>query len=317
MRRITNDLDRILALISAVIDGIENEKRGRPRKAREGRPRRYPPGLFVILAITAGYLGITMHALHGLLVNGKITLPGRYEGMIPGRRTMERRTRPSDREFRLILQRLQRKVPGFISMARDGTLVIDSSELRSVKDDHLARWGFSSKTDEFFKGYKGHGIVSCNGVPLTCISVTTANVHDVNMALPLAKEVQNARGHRSSFFVGDSAYDSKKVFMGLISIGAEPVVTLNPRKDGKEPTGIRAEVARNLADPFVKALLIHRSVIERFFSFLKAMFRVDPIPWWLRGVRKLRRRMIYITCAIWAIQLANLFDAKPLLAWRF
>jgi len=82
-----------------------------------------------------------------------------------------------------------------------------------------------------WQGYKLHIDCSDTGIPISCI-LTSASVHDSQVALPLA-EMSNQRVI-SLYDLMDAAYDSPIIIEHSKSLGHVPIIDTNPRKKGQK-----------------------------------------------------------------------------------
>lgn len=78
-----------------------------------------------------------------------------------------------------------------------------------------------------WQGYKLHIDCSDTGIPISCI-LTSASVHDSQLALPLA-EMSNQRVI-SLYDLMEAAYHSPIIIQHSKSLGHVPIIDINPRK---------------------------------------------------------------------------------------
>lgn len=108
----------------------------------------------------------------------------------------------------------------------------------------------------FWKGYKLHLDVSDSGFPITAC-VTSANVHDSRLAIPMEKITEQRVTFCYSLM--DSAYDARTIADFISSRGRVPIIDPNKRKDKNRPP----------LDPAKQERYKIRTTVERANSHLK------------------------------------------------
>src|SRR3990172_108375 len=127
-------------------------------------------------------------------------------------------------------------------------VVVDSTPLVDLYDVE-AGWGHTSRGK--FRGFKLHAAVNQSGLPLRAI-FTPGNRFDGPFLPKLIEDLE------AEYVLADGAYCSKQNFEAVRGIGAEPVITDNPRKKGKGQKIKSNELLRT-----------KRYVIEQFNGHLK------------------------------------------------
>ncbi|MDA1337722.1 MAG: transposase [bacterium] len=124
----------------------------------------------------------------------------------------------------------------------------------------------------YWVGYKCHIDTGDGDIPLSCI-VTSASVHDSQVALPLAEAT--AAKVTSLYDLMDAAYDCPQIEQHSTSLGHVPIIDKNTRRDGKAKAELEAEAKAlrtlNLTTP-EKTRYNQRSSAERVNSRLKDDF---------------------------------------------
>lgn len=121
-------------------------------------------------------------------------------------------------------------------------------------------------------GYKLHIDVTDSDIPLSCV-LTSASVHDSQVALPLA-EITNKRV-TNLYDLMDAAYDSPIIKKHSKSLNHLPIIDLNPRRDREKKVELKKESKRqrklNIKMP-KKLRYNERSSVERVNGRLKDEF---------------------------------------------
>jgi transposase len=124
----------------------------------------------------------------------------------------------------------------------------------------------------YWVGYKCHIDTSDGDIPLSCI-VTSASVHDSQVAIPLAEAT--AVKVTSLYDLMDAAYDCPQIKQHSESLGHVPIIDKNTRRNVKEKTELEAETKAlrtlNLTTP-EQLRYNQRSSAERVNSRLKDDF---------------------------------------------
>ena len=134
----------------------------------------------------------------------------------------------------------------------------------------------SKKNSKGFKsswtGYKLHIDSADGGIPISCV-LTSASVHDSQVAIPLAK-ISSERV-TNLYDLMDSAYDAPQIHEVSRRLGHIPLIDKHPRRDEKLKAKIKAEnkrcrlVGHQLAET---ARYRERSTVERVNARLKDEF---------------------------------------------
>lgn len=140
---------------------------------------------------------------------------------------------------------------------------------------------------EVWRGYKFH-ITSGDGqVPLSCI-LTSASVHDSQVALPLMKMTENRVDYLYDLM--DAAYDSRDIRIYSLMAGRKPLIDLNARGVDRAPFAAH-EAQRYKA----------RSTAERVNGRLKDEFGGRNV--YVRGHAKVMAHLMFGILALTADQL--------------
>ncbi len=119
-----------------------------------------------------------------------------------------------------------------------------------------------------WNGYKLHADVADGGVPISYL-VTSASVHDSQVAIPLA--TKSAKRVTNLYDVMDSAYDAKEIRLHSERLGHVPIIDANPRTRARKAAKKREAKAQRAAGwvPPERVRYNERSTVERVFGRLK------------------------------------------------
>jgi hypothetical protein len=134
----------------------------------------------------------------------------------------------------------------------------------------------SKKNSKGFKtswtGYKLHIDSADGGIPISCV-LTSASVHDSQVAIPLAK-ISRERV-TNLYDLMDSAYDAPQIHEACQQLGHIPLIDKHPRRDKALKAGIKAENKRCRIVGHQTAETVRykeRSTVERVNGRLKDEF---------------------------------------------
>ncbi len=134
----------------------------------------------------------------------------------------------------------------------------------------------SKKNSKGFKsswtGYKLHIDSADGGIPLSCV-LTSASVHDSQVAIPLAKITHERVTHLYDLM--DSAYDAPQIHEVSRQLGHIPLIDKHPRRDRELKIEIKAEKKRCRLVGHQSAETVRyreRSTVERVNARLKDEF---------------------------------------------
>lgn len=148
----------------------------------------------------------------------------------------------------------------------------------------------SKGKNSIWSGYKLHVDFTDGGIPISCI-LTSASVHDSQVALPLAQT--SANRITSLYDLMDAAYDSDIIKEHSHSLGHVPIIDSNRRKGKKK-----------LMCPATKLRYNERGTAERGFSRLKDSFGANNIR--VKGHAKVMAHLMFGVLALCAEQLLRL-----------
>ena len=257
-------------------------------------------------------LGKSNNGIWKALKGGVIKLPSPFEGLSPGRRTIDRRLSGNDRMVEAFLKRVMWRL--ILKLASSPkAVIIDSTELvADPRKDKGGAWGYNSKGN--FYGYKLHLLSTENSIPIG-FKVTIGSVHDVKMFIPLFRDSLSILRKLKTveYLIGDAAYDSIKAMGEVIGIDLMPVIKLNRRRG--RPRGIRAKIGRFLETEEGQRVFSLRGAIERTNSFLKEGMRIEGFPSYIRGLKRVALFVREKMLAALTMMLTNLKTQKPLLSY--
>ncbi len=125
---------------------------------------------------------------------------------------------------------------------------------------------------EYWIGYKCHIDTADGDIPLGCI-ITSASVHDSQVAIPLAEDT--ASKVTSLYDLMDSAYDCPQIIQHSKGLGHVPIIDRNTRRNTQAKADVeqeaKAQRAINMVPP-EKVRYNQRSSAERVNSRLKDEF---------------------------------------------
>ena len=121
-------------------------------------------------------------------------------------------------------------------------------------------------------GYKLHIDSADGGIPISCV-LTSASVHDSQVAIPLAKI--SSKRVTNLYDLMDSAYDVPQIHETSRQLGHIPLIDKHPRRDKELKIEIKAENKRSRIAGYQTAETIRykeRSTVERVNARLKDEF---------------------------------------------
>jgi transposase len=187
------------------------------------------------------------------------------------------------------------------------------SQLEMTQEEQLAdlpkACDVGAKTDSkgnrnYWVGYKCHIDTGDGDVPLSCI-VTSASVHDSQVAIPLARAT--ATKVTSLYDLMDAAYDCPQITQHSKSLGHVPIIDKNTRRNVKAKAELEAEARAlqtlNLSLP-EQIRYNQRSSAERVNSRLKDDFGGRMVR--VRGNAKVACHLMFGILALTADAILNL-----------
>ena len=121
-------------------------------------------------------------------------------------------------------------------------------------------------------GYKLHIDSADGGIPISCV-LTSASVHDSQVAIPLAK-ISHERV-TNLYDLMDSAYDAPQIHQMSRELGHRPLIDQHPRRDKTLKAEIKVENKRRRIAGYQTAETVRykeRSTVERVNARLKDEF---------------------------------------------
>jgi len=150
-------------------------------------------------------------------------------------------------------------------------------------------------------GYKLHIDAADGHIPISCV-LTSASVHDSQVALPLAEFT--SQQVTSLYDLMDSAYDSPIIKQHSRSLGHVPIIDINPRGNKKRKQERKEEAQRYIAINFKNPADVRyneRSNVERVNGRLKDEFGGKMLR--VRGHAKVMTHLMFGIIALTADQL--------------
>lgn len=164
----------------------------------------------------------------------------------------------------------------------------------------LGRKCNSQGHEECWRGYKLHADVADGGIPISAV-VTSASVHDSQVAVPLAQ--MSAERVRNCYDLMDSAYNVGEILEFSRSLGHVPIADSRRRDPGPKTPIVLVGLETCEAIRFRE-----RSTSERFNADLKDNHGVRQIR--VRGHAKVSLHLMFAVIAITAVQMLRLIP-KP------
>ena len=144
---------------------------------------------------------------------------------------------------------------------------------------------------QYWRGYKLHTDVADGQIPISTI-LTGANVHDVNVAIPLM--TMTAKRVTWLYDLMDSAYDADAVIKHSRTMGHVPIVTPHPRRNGRSQSELpKVFTAKRAAElTWAQQDRFHeRTAVERVYARLKDEFGGRNIR--VRGAAKVMAHLMF------------------------
>lgn len=325
-------LHQLFANIKSLFSEAKNENRGRPKEKTRGHPFSdvvaIQTALIVLLATLKGW---TIRQTHRNLT-GREPIWRRLLGIrlseIPPRRTLnDRWNHPLVRHWQQrIIKRMFRQL---LNQRNLYVVSVDMSDLPAGLYDTLANWGFCGKG--CFYGYKLHLLVTRDGVPLGLV-ITKANRRETAVTDRLLASVSQALTDDQIdslvFLIGDTAYDSNPAAdQTKEHLSAQIVAPANPRNSQELKGELTIQTKKKLKERGTnrdKAILLYESkrgkkmfrkyrvIIEQVINQLKNVLGLERLPYWVRGVRKVLRRVRNTVFAYICILYCNKLHRRPL-----
>jgi transposase len=148
---------------------------------------------------------------------------------------------------------------------------------------------------EYWVGYKLHLDVADGGIPISCI-LTSASLHDSQVALPLARQTQQRVSNLYDLM--DAAYDAQIIKEQSRSMGHVPLIDCHTKRGGE-----KQEFAPHEGQRFKE-----RSTVERVYGRLKEEFGGRTIR--VRGPAKVMTSLMFGIIALTADQILRLVSGR-------
>jgi Transposase DDE domain/Transposase domain (DUF772) len=158
---------------------------------------------------------------------------------------------------------------------------------------------------EYWRGFKLHLDVADGQIPISAV-LTSASVHDVNVAIPLM--TMSAERVTWCYDLMDSAYDANAILAHSRQLQHVPIVDPHPRRNGRSRSQLpKLAPPPKLAPELTPAELIRyreRTAVERVFARLKDEFGARHIR--VRGPAKVMAHLSFAVLALTVDQLIKL-----------
>jgi hypothetical protein len=157
---------------------------------------------------------------------------------------------------------------------------------------------------QYWRGFKLHTDVADGQIPISAI-LTGANVHDVNVAIPLM--TLTAARVTSLYDLMDSAYDAKAVLEHSRALGHAPIVKPHPRRNGRSKS-ILPKIFKPAEAPELtwaqQDRFQERTAVERVYARLKDEFGGRHVR--VRGAAKVMAHLMFGLLVLTADQILKL-----------
>jgi transposase len=99
----------------------------------------------------------------------------------------------------------------------------------------LPHWGSkknSSVKNVYWYGFKGHFLVDCKSQYILCSLLSSGNINDGKMAIPLLKFLGEVHPYLNpSYVIADAGYDYNPIYQQVKTMGARALFDYNPRNE--------------------------------------------------------------------------------------
>jgi hypothetical protein len=167
--------------------------------------------------------------------------------------------------------------------------------------------GVKQTTDgrsQYWRGFKLHTDVADGQIPISAV-LTGANVHDVNVAIPLM--TMTAKRVTSLYELMDSAYDADAILKHSTAMGHIPIVTPHPRRNGRSQSVLPKVFVPKRATELTWAQqdrFQERTAVERVYARLKDEFGGRNVR--VRGATKVMAHLMFGILALTVDQVLKL-----------
>ena len=318
------NLNYLFEKVKKEINEILNETRGRKAKANVGRNLKDKNAIQTVLML----LLATLKGWNLSQVHRKVTsyfspvyrkMLGLKLGEIAPYSTFAFRT--DHKRIKEIQNRLFRRllIP-LLNCCSLSLLAIDMTDLPRDLRDKLANYGVCGKG--YFYGYKLHLIVTRDGVPLAVVATkankTEPSVTD-RLINQLRKNLTKFQLEKLRSGVSDAGYDTINIYDSFSDLSVQLVSAVNPRNNSSLKGELSREYRSKLKEsstPRDRGILLYHSkrggklynqriVVEQVIDQLKNDLRLSDLPWWVRGVRKIKEYLDRAVLAFVAILHCN------------
>jgi len=99
----------------------------------------------------------------------------------------------------------------------------------------VPHWGIKKNSEGknvFWFGFKGHLLVDCKSQYILSSLLSSGNVHDSKLAIPLLKALNELHPElKPSYILADAGYDYTPIYQQAKAIGARALIDYNPRNE--------------------------------------------------------------------------------------
>lgn len=204
------------------------------------------------------------------------------------------------RKLKKRLRNVREVRPARTRIERQRTMSVDAMLREIPQECSIGAKKNSRGHEEYWRGFKLHLDVADGQIPITAL-LTSANVHDSQMAIPLASI--SSKRVVYCYDLMDSAYDALAIREHSTELGHKAII------DPKAPGGPKSAlpVRQKLAPQLTPAEIIRfreRTMVERVYARLKDEFGASSVR--VRGPQKVMTHLMFGVLALTADQLLKL-----------
>jgi len=190
--------------------------------------------------------------------------------------------------------------PARTRIERQRTMSVDAMLREIPQECSIGAKKNSRGHEEYWRGFKLHLDVADGQIPITAL-LTSANVHDSQMAIPLASISSKRVSY--CYELMDSAYDASAIREHSRELGHKAII--DPKAPGgpKSALPMRQKPVPQLA-PAESIRFRERTMVERVYSRLKDEFGASSVR--VRGPKKVMTHLMFGVLALTADQLLKL-----------
>lgn len=188
-------------------------------------------------AFDEGFIDPECVAIDATHIEARDRKPEKKKEEIPSKKTPKKRGRKPKAEREKWLQEqqeLEENCPIFDKKI-EAQLPYSFAELEpQIPLD--PQWGIKKNSEGknvFWYGFKGHLLVDCKGQYILSSLLSSGNINDGKMAIPLLKALTEIHPYlKPSHILADAGYDYTPIYQQVEGMGAKALIDYNPRNEG-------------------------------------------------------------------------------------